>query len=65
MFDWDEFFAAAKVARVPLNVEQPKFMQELNRQLADTSLTEWKTYLKWHLLHEAAPSVTQTAGSDH
>jgi endothelin-converting enzyme/putative endopeptidase len=65
LFDWDEFFAAAKVARVPLNVEQPKFMQELNRQLADTSLTEWKTYLKWHLLHEAAPSVTQTAGSDH
>ena len=58
LFDWDEFFTAAKVARAPLNVEQPKFMQEFNRQLADTSLTEWKTYLKSHLLHEAAPYLS-------
>ena len=59
LFDWDEFFTAAKVARAPLNVEQPKFMQEFNRQLADTSLAEWKTYLKWHLLHDAAPYLSQ------
>jgi len=59
LFDWDEFFIAAKVARAPLNVEQPKFMQEFNRQLAETSLTEWKTYLKWHLLHEAAPYLSE------
>jgi len=59
LFDWDEFFTAAKVARAPLNVEQPKFMQEFNRQLADTSLAEWKTYLKWHLLHDAAAYLSQ------
>ncbi|HEX8896489.1 MAG TPA: M13 family metallopeptidase [Terriglobales bacterium] len=59
LFDWDEFFTAAKVSRAPLNVEQPKFMQEFNRQLADTSLAEWKTYLKWHLLHDAAPYLSQ------
>ena len=59
LFDWDEFFTAAKVSRAPLNVEQPKFMQEFNRQLADTSLEEWKTYLRWHLLHDAAPYLSQ------
>ena len=59
LFDWDEFFTAAKVARAPLNVEQPKFMQEFNRQLAETFLAEWKTYLKWHLLHEAASYLSQ------
>ena len=58
LFDWDEFFTAAKMARAPLNVEQPKFMPEFNRQLADTSLTEWKTYLRSHLLHEAAPYLS-------
>jgi len=59
LFDWDEFFTAAKVPQAGLNVEQPKFMQEFNRQLADTSLTEWKTYLKWHLLHESAPYLSE------
>jgi endothelin-converting enzyme/putative endopeptidase len=59
LFDWDQFFAAAKVPAAALNVEQPKFMEEFNRQLADTSLADWKTYLKWHLLHDAAPYLSQ------
>jgi endothelin-converting enzyme/putative endopeptidase len=59
LFDWDRFFDGAKLPTAPLNVEQPKFMQEVDRQLADNSLADWKTYLKWHLLHEAAPYLSQ------
>lgn len=59
LFDWDVFFAASKLPAAPLNVEQPKFLQEFNRQLADTSIPGWKTYLKWQLLHDAAPYLSQ------
>ena len=59
LFDWDDFFAAAKLPAAPLNVEQPKFMQEFNRQLAETSLADWKTYLTWQLLHDAAAYLSQ------
>ena len=35
---------------VDMNVDQPKFMQEFDRQLQQTSLADWKVYLKWQLL---------------
>jgi endothelin-converting enzyme/putative endopeptidase len=58
-FDWDGYFAAAKLPKIPLNVEQPKFVQAFGQQLADVSLPEWKTYLKWQLLHASAPFLSQ------
>jgi endothelin-converting enzyme/putative endopeptidase len=58
-FNWQSFFAAGKIPTVPLNVDEPQFMQEFNRQLAETPVAEWKTYLKWHTIHEAAPYLSQ------
>ena len=55
------FFAALKVPTDPLNVEQPEFMKEVNRQLTETSLPAWKTYLNWQLLHSAAPYLSQAS----
>jgi endothelin-converting enzyme/putative endopeptidase len=59
LFDWEDFFAVGNLSTAPLNVEQPKFMQEFNRQLADTALADWKIYLTWHLLHDGAPYLSQ------
>lgn len=56
--DWDGYFTAAKLSRADLNVDQPKFMQEVDRQFRETSLAEWKTYLKWQLLHSAADTLS-------
>jgi endothelin-converting enzyme/putative endopeptidase len=50
-FEWDTYFFAANIPRVDLNVSEPKFMAEVDRQLRETSLPDWKTYLKWQLLH--------------
>jgi endothelin-converting enzyme/putative endopeptidase len=44
--------------RVVLNVAQPKFMQEFQRQLQHTSLADWKTYLTWQVLLTAAPALS-------
>ncbi len=57
-FDWDSYFKAEKISRADLNVAEPKFMQEVNRQLRQTSLADWKIYLKWQLLHNAASSLS-------
>ena len=58
-FDWADFFAQAKLPTIPLNVQEPKFVQEFNQQLSAASLADWKTYLKWQLLHESAPYLSQ------
>jgi len=58
-FDWADFFAQAKLPTIPLNVQEPKFVQEFNQQLSAASLADWKTYLKWHLLHDSAPYLSQ------
>ena len=57
-FGWAPFFATLKVPTDPLNVEQPAFLKEVNRQLTETSLPAWKTYLTWQLLHSAAPYLS-------
>jgi endothelin-converting enzyme/putative endopeptidase len=52
--DWNTYFDAARISRADLNVDEPKFLQEVDRQLRETSLADWKTYLKWQFLHSAA-----------
>jgi putative endopeptidase len=56
--DWDTYFASAKISRVDLNVTEPKFMQEVDRQFRETSMAQWKTYLKWQLLHSSADTLS-------
>ena len=58
-FDWTAYFDSAKVPRESLNVEEPQFLQEFDKQLTAASIADWKTYLAWHLLHEAAPFLSQ------
>jgi putative endopeptidase len=38
-------------------VAQPKFFEALDKQLRATSLDDWKTYLRWHFIHAAAPEL--------
>jgi putative endopeptidase len=64
-FDWDSYFDAEKISRADLNVAEPKFMQEVDRQLRQTSLADWKTYLKWQLLHNAANTLSDPFVNEH
>ncbi len=58
-FDWSAFFQSAGVGSGYLNVDQPKFLAEFERQLASTPLPVWKTYLRWQLLNSEASSLSQ------
>jgi putative endopeptidase len=57
--DWKAYLDQAHIARADLNVQQPKFMQEVDRQFREIPLPQWKIYLKWQLLNQAAGSLSR------
>jgi putative endopeptidase len=57
-FDWPGYFAAAKVPRAVLNVQQPEFLKAMDELLLQTPLASWKAYLRWHLVRSAAPHLS-------
>ena len=57
-FDWTAYFKTENLPTSPLNVTEPKFMQEFNRLLTEEPVSTWKTYLRWQLLHTAAPYLS-------
>jgi putative endopeptidase len=58
-FDWPAYFRQMGAGALPsVNVAQPKFFAELQRQLTTTPLEDWKTYLRWHLLTDTASTLS-------
>jgi putative endopeptidase len=56
---WAEYFKHKQIPQdVDMNVDQPKFMQELDRQVHEDPIADWKVYLKWHLLNSVASSLS-------
>ncbi len=54
-FRWADYFASAKVGDLAvINVSEPAFYKALEIQLKSRSLDDWKTYLRWHLVHARA-----------
>src|SRR5579859_5461915 len=56
--DWNGYFQDANLSRADLNVDQPKFLQEVDRQFREIPLADWKIYLKWHLLNSSSRSLS-------
>lgn len=51
-FDWTLYFGRVGApAFDSLNVVEPEYVDGLHRALGATSLDEWKTYLRWHVVH--------------
>ncbi|MFY9552403.1 MAG: M13 family metallopeptidase [Thermoanaerobaculia bacterium] len=58
-FSWTEYFRQRGVSPAAVNVAQPKFFETVNKELRATPIPEWKTYLRWHLIHSAAPDLSK------
>ena len=57
--DWASYLKHEQLPTdVDMNVDQPKFMQEVDRQMQQVSLADWKVYLKWQLLNSVASSLS-------
>jgi putative endopeptidase len=58
-FDWKTYLTASGIGSVnTINVTQPKFLEEVDRQIKDTSLADWRAYLRWHAVHARAPYLS-------
>lgn len=58
-FPWSKFFESQGVAQPAMfSLAQPKFHAEVNAMIADTPADTWKAYLRFHLLDQAAPFLT-------
>ena len=58
-FDWAAYLDAAGVAQGVMNVDQPEFMAEVERQLTSTPIAQWKIYLRWQLINNFADYLSQ------
>ncbi len=58
-FDWAGYLASAGVASGVMNVDQPEFMAEVERQFTSTPIEQWKIYLRWQLLNTWADNLSQ------
>ena len=57
--EWDKYFAEARIPREPVNVAEPKFLQQVDKELKTTPVAAWKTYLRWQLLDAASPWLSK------
>ena len=57
-FDWTGYFRRFELSNDDVNVEEPKFLEAVNRLLTTAAIGDWKTYFKWQLLDSAAPSLS-------
>src|SRR6185369_11166806 len=58
-FPWTRFFESQKLA-VPktFSLAIPAFHQEVSRMLADVPVAQWQSYLRFHLVDDASPYLS-------
>jgi len=58
---WEAYFRQRNAPDfASINVSQPDFFKETNRLLTATPLQDWKTYLRWHVLHTSATQLSES-----
>ena len=58
-FQWKVYFTKVGLPSLSsLNVSAPAFFKTLNETIEKESLPDWKTYLRWHLVHTNAAHLS-------
>ena len=65
-FAWNKYLVEIGSPRfTELNVAVPDFYKNLEGMLKEVPLAQWKTYLKWHLVHGQADSLPTQFGDEN
>lgn len=57
-FGWQAYFKETALAgKGDINVTAPDFFKAVNGLLTSVPIEDWKVYLRWHLMDEAAPAL--------
>ena len=58
-FPWHVYFTKVGLSSLSsLNVSAPNFFKAMNEELEKESVADWKTYLRWHLVHADAAHLS-------
>ncbi|HXD34455.1 MAG TPA: M13 family metallopeptidase [Pyrinomonadaceae bacterium] len=58
-FDWPTYFTNLGLKqKTDVNVAVPKFFEGMGKWLADTSMADWQTYMRWHLINASATALS-------
>ena len=58
-FNWADYFKELNLTNPgDINVGQPDFFKVADQTFGGVPLNDWKAYLRWHLLHTMAPSLS-------
>jgi putative endopeptidase len=58
-FQWQAYFAKVGMPSLAsLNVSAPGFFKTMSETLEKESVADWKTYLRWHLVHSDASHLS-------
>ena len=58
-WNWSEYFSGIGLTNPgDINVHQPDFFKAINTAFTSTSLDDWKTYLRWHLINATASALS-------
>ena len=58
-FSWEDYRRDVGAPTTgDINVAHPEFFQAVNKMLTEVPVADWKTYLRWHLITAAAPSLS-------
>ncbi len=61
LFPWDVYFAElGYAAATAINVWQPEYVKALGEMVKSIPMADWRTYLRWTILHDAAPALGHT-----
>jgi putative endopeptidase len=58
-FPWEAYFRERNAPQFSaINVAQPDFFKEANRLLTEAPVDQWKSYLRWHVIHASANELS-------
>ncbi len=58
-YRWNDYFTSIHTPVTTLNVATPKYFESMNAQIQSASLTDLKSYLRWHVVHGAATNLSK------
>lgn len=59
-FSFPEYFPATGVAKFErVNISNPEFFKQVNPLIESVPINDWKTYLRWKVVKQAAPWLSQ------
>jgi len=58
-FKWTSFFESQGIAAPPMfSLSVPAFHEEVSKMLAEVPVADWKAYLRYHLVDDASPYLS-------